>query len=742
MPQKDYKTFEKFILRTPLLPINFIKDLLSDDKNTYDKIKQACNNKVVQEAIFLASPNLLEKIQKWIKGELKDKKEVDNLPQSVYKYLARMSSRCTPFGLFAGNSVGKFNEANELKIVENKYNKRVTRLDMNYLCALIQDLSKRSDIREIVNYYPNNSLYEFGDKLRYVEYYYHNTKRTHHIAAVDSSDYLLKVLKVAENSAKLKQLAETLVDDDITLEEATEFINELIDSQLLVSEIEPSVTGKGELVNILNFLKDKDIKNNPYKLLNEVNDKLIEIDNSILGVDPEKYYEIADKLKEIDTKYELKFLFQTDMVKPVENISISNEIKLQINRAIEVLNAFSRKPGETNLTKFRDAFYKRYEDAEMPLLQVLDTESGIGYLQDYSVGAGDYSPLVDNIQLPGSSSQSRSITWNPVYTYFFKKYIEAIKNNQYQVEITDKEIKELSIDDSSSNLPVTISSMVQLVNVDGQEKIIMSSAGSSSAANLLGRFCHTEEQIFEHVKCIVDKEEEFYQDQVIAEVVHLPESRTGNILHRPVLRNYEIPYLAKPSVSNEMQVLPEDLWISVKRNRIILRSRKLNKEIVPRLSTAHNFTFNSLPMYQFLCDMQTQDLKTGVGFSWGPLSGNYKFQPRVCYKNLIFSVATWNIEKVDFEKIANIKDDSILIKELTSWRNDLNMPEWVTLEEGDNELLIKLSSVLSVKTLISLVKKRPGFVLKEFLAGDENMMVKGNDGSYTNEVIFTFYREN
>jgi len=742
MTKKEYQSFNRFILRTPLYPIEFLRSILSKENNSEKQLKTVCENTAIQEAIFLASPNLHSKIVKWLKGELNDKKEIDNLPQAIYKYIARMSSRCTPFGLFAGNSVGRTGEETRLIIPSLNEYRRVTRLDMNYLCSLAQDLLKRENIRECTLFYPNNSLYEFGDKLRYTEYYYQNTKRTHHIAAVDHSEYLQSVLGKARNAARIQKLAEILVDDDISIDEAKEFINELIDSQLLLPEFEPSVTGSGLLEDILGFLKNKDLKDNTYKLLYEKHQQLLQINDQAPGVDTVDYYEIAESLGKLGTDYELKFLFQSDMIKPSDTLSINKEIVDQVKEGIDILDKLTLKPIETNLTKFRDAFYKKYEDAEIPMLQALDTESGIGYLQNYSAGSGDYSPLVDNIQLPQTDVQSMSINWNNINTFLFKKYLNGIKENKYEIELTEKEINEYGVlNEQQSLLPVTISSMVQLVKLKGEPKIIITSAGGSSAANLLGRFCHTDKEIQNHVSEIVRKEEAFYKDKIVAEIVHLPESRTGNILHRPVLRKYEIPYLAKSSVDKDFRILPEDLLISIKQNRVILRSKSLNKEIVPRLTSAHNFSFNALPVYQFLCDMQTQDLKSGVGFNWGPLSNHYQFLPRVCYKNLIFSLASWNIRKRDFENITIINDDIILLEEVKKWRENLNIPEWVALEDGDNELVIKLSNLLSVKTLISMVKKRPSFVLKEFLGQEENMMVRNEEGSFTNEVILSFYRE-
>jgi hypothetical protein len=46
--------------------------------------------------------------------------------------------------------------------------------------------------------------------------------------------------------------------------------------------------------------------------------------------------------------------------------------------------------------------------------------------------------------------------------------------------------------------------MIDVVTIDGEERIIMKGAGGSSAANLLGRFCHSDEQIQEYVSEIIE----------------------------------------------------------------------------------------------------------------------------------------------------------------------------------------------------------------------------------------------
>lgn len=738
---KNYKHFENFVLRTPLLPFNFLKELLSTENISEAVLKEVCKRKEIQEAIFLASPNLYTKIIKWLNAELKDKKETERLQYSIYKYLSRMCSRSTPFGLFAGITIGQIGNSNNFNIPPlNKY-QRHTRLDMNYLCALASDLSKLPQISNSLKYFPNTSIYPTGDQLRYVEYTYVNSKRTHHIVSVDDSGYLQAVLSASKKGAYANELAKLLVDEEIEIEEAEGFITELIDSQVLVSELEPSVTGNGLLeqtLEILNTIENiKPIKQS----LKAVQTSLKEIDKQAPGVASAKYNKIAENIKQLNTGFEQKFLFQTDMLKPCPDISVDKSVINNIKEGIAIIDKLSIQPVETNMSRFRDAFYKQYEDAEIPLLKALDTESGIGYLQNNS--SGDMSPLIDDIALPQTASNSYKMEWNSIYAFLLKKYLQSVKENKYEIQITGKEIEKLiGLSDTTGNLAVSISTMVQILNSNEGEKILMSSAGGASAANLLGRFCHTDNNLLEHVKNITKKEEEYFKDKIIAEIVHLPESRIGNILHRPVLRKYEIPYLAKPAVEEDFQIKADDLFVSVTRSKVILRSRKLNKEVVPRLSSAHNFSFNALPVYQFLCDLQTQEIKGGVGFNWGPLANEYPFLPRVTYKNIIFSLASWNILKEDFEKIIKIKEDKQLIIEITEWRKKLNMPVWVALEEGDNELTLNLNNILAIKTLISLVKKRQSFKLIEFLFNEDNLIVKNENGGFTNEFIFSFYKEN
>ncbi len=227
--KKLYKPFNNFLVRTPLLPLQVLESF------TEENLKQHFRNPVIGEAIFLASPVLHSECIKWINNEIKEKKEETRIIYSLMRYLLRMSTRCTPFGLFAGCTVGEWVEANEGQIAnkeilqnpQSKY-KSHTRLDMHYLCALSQNLTNNSIIREKLKFFPNSSIYKYGKQLRYVEYHYIDKKRVHHLVAIDDSEYIQAVLKATEKGSKINILADLLIDNEIDFEEAKELGSVLV----------------------------------------------------------------------------------------------------------------------------------------------------------------------------------------------------------------------------------------------------------------------------------------------------------------------------------------------------------------------------------------------------------------------------------------------------------------------------------------------------------------------------------
>src|SRR5262249_37306949 len=123
--------------------------------------------------------------------------------------------------------------------------RRHARLDMDYLVALAQTLSRDVDVRTRIPVHANSSVYATPGRICYAEVRRNGKGWTHHNVAVESTGYLESTLAGARPGALPALLAAALVegDPDATFDEAAEYVADLIDNQLLVPELVPPLTG-------------------------------------------------------------------------------------------------------------------------------------------------------------------------------------------------------------------------------------------------------------------------------------------------------------------------------------------------------------------------------------------------------------------------------------------------------------------------------------------------------------------
>ena len=116
----------------------------------------------------------------------------------------------------------------------------------------------------------------------------------------------------------------------------------------------------------------------------------------------------------------------------------------------------------------------------------------------------------------------------------------------------------------------------------GRDGFHLQSVLGPSGALWLARFCHASPRLAELVQGHLRAEEAAHAgNAVFAEVAHLPEGRVGNVVCRPALRQYEIPFLTTPGVPGDSQLPLADLALALRDGRLVLRSRRLGREVVP-----------------------------------------------------------------------------------------------------------------------------------------------------------------
>ncbi len=749
---RNYQLVPELVFRTPSLSFSELDDNFKHTKSEDEFVnilKKYCKTPVINESIFLASPNLHSELEKWLRGDIKKSKELEKLQYSLFRYLIRMSTRCTPFGLFSGVNKGEWDTETSVLLNGLFDNKRVTHLDMDLLDSLMRHFVNYIEVRPLLRFSLNTSIYSIGDEIRYVEYGFADSRR-YKISSIENSEYVAKVLKEAESWAYYDDLANCLLDDDISFDAAYDFVNEMIDSQLLISELEPSLTDANNLNHLLSKVREvyENYDGDKGKLLvwkttlEYIHRSIRKLDVNTQGNQIRSYMLIADSFKKLNMEVDLKKLFQVTLIKTYDSCKLTHQVAETVRKSIDILNRLSSDAPTSNMDKFKSAFLARFEHREMPLLYVLDTEVGLGY----PINEGhskDVTPLVDDIPIANKNERSQSLPWDQKQEFLLSKYLKAKSENAYKVFIEDKEVKMFV--PNWDNLPTTLAATGSVFNSDPSDKsnfkVLINGVGGSSAANLIGRFTHIDRDVYNIAKNITEYEQKMNSRAILAEILHLPEARTGNILLRAKLRDYEIPFLSRTSAPKRYQIHLQDLFVSIKEDKVFLRSKKLDREIVPCLTTAHNFYQSSLPVYRFLCDIQHQNIKPGLSFSWGSLSSYYKFLPRVEYRNAILSRASWQLDSNDILSMAR-DETNTLLERIRSWRKRWQMPQFVVVAEDDNELFIDLDNIFYVKLLIGEAKKKKSLILKESLLSCDNAIVNDVDEkSYTNEFVAMFTKK-
>ena len=238
MPYTNFSFFSTYVLRTAVFPVSFYSSLL--ENYSTEALIETVKIPLVTNAIRTASPELMKEFEKYSANPQEYTKEkAADLERSLLKYIARMSSRATPFGLFAGCSTGTIADETEIRLKENFA--AHTQFDMQFWIALLQKIGQNKNFQKQVLYFPNSSLYQVGNFYRYVEYKYVDKKREHSISSVRKSPFLDTILEHSKKGAKIDDLAGLIVESESEKEEAIAFIEELIDNQILISQIEATV---------------------------------------------------------------------------------------------------------------------------------------------------------------------------------------------------------------------------------------------------------------------------------------------------------------------------------------------------------------------------------------------------------------------------------------------------------------------------------------------------------------------
>lgn len=702
---REYRIPEFFVLRTPLLPFDTVlewADAGPDEAALFAHLRALAERPEIAEALSLASADL--------SVALKEKPSRKVL-LALARYVSRMASRSTPFGLLAGCSVGVVGEKRDLRMPPLAAYERRTDPGIELLLRVSDALDEETRLRAPL--IPTSTRYELAGQLRYVE----ERGLEHPLRAARVGRELRTALALAAQRLPARDLAAALASElGAPLEAAERYVAQLVANQILVPDIRPRPTADDPASDFAARLHA--IGASEGAAVDALIDELRRIDAAPIGT---AAYDVArERLQALAEDAAPNRTLAITLRKPATDLALEDGITGDLLDAADVLRRLFAPPETDALRVFREKFQARYEWRFVPLLEVLDEELGIG-LPGFGPPAADDLPLLRDVPMRKKSEPDFCA---PVHRILLEKVGTLLRDGQRELVLTDADVERMAVPDP---LPLP-DSFAWMGIIAGDGTFVLHTITGPSGAQFFGRFCHGDDRLTSCVRQWLREEERLARDVLFAEVVALPDRRDANVVPRPAFTDYEIPFLATSSRPREQQIDACDLLLGIYDGRLRLWSRTQGREVIARLTNAHNFRQRGVSAYRFLGALQRQQLAGALGWDWGPLS-SLPDLPRVRYRNIVLARARWMIKPSEIRALG---------AEVAKRRG---MPRFVLLDHLDQELLIDWLNPVTIDAFLSVARSGDDNVaLHELLPQPEAMAVHGPEGRFANEVVIPFIR--
>ncbi|RKH57269.1 lantibiotic dehydratase [Corallococcus llansteffanensis] len=676
---------------------------------------------LIEQALRLASPALSGDIAVW--REAPDSGHGLKVERALVKYLSRMAGKPTPLGLMGGYSLGTLGGDTRLELEAPAAYRRQSRLSYEYLHQLAAVLHGASGPDAERRLAPNTSLHTTAGHVRYARTSSKRARRYEWVALEDD-EHLQRVLLRAREGATPRELAAVLSQEGVDPAEALDFVRQLLELEVLLPTLAPPLTALNGLEHLEAAVAGTQAGAPLAQQLGAVREALAELDREGAPRDSDGLAGLHRLLEPFGVPLEGRRLVQVDLVKPSRRMHLGPPVLEELAKAIALTHRIGAFPLPAALRQFRNAFVQRFGTREVPLLEALDPEFGVAF--DPTLGPEDFA----GVHADGATADWLRVT-RAQEEHWLGKVTDALHRNLTEITLTDEDVLAIP-----ALTPPPLPSLMTVVAAVAARSEAELEAGHfqvrldhvSAGARLLSRAARVFPQVREELVGRLSRLEQESAGPLHAELVHLPEGAVGDLVARVALHEREIVFLGQPGVPPEHQLPVSDLRLSVVGARIHLRSERLDREIHPRLSNVHDYFGPNQPVYQFLATLEHQDTTPALAFSLGR-AGRARFVPRIVWGRLVLCVARWTVWRGDLGGPEG----------LDGLRQQLRLPRFVYLEEGDAPLLVDLDNPLCADILRQAIERAPTTHLTEVFPEPRTLAVRDASGHVFHHELFVSF---
>ena len=626
MGKHSYTSFNAFQFRSPVLSTSYYRRFLLTGfpmSGTAASIPDLdlllsgiSNHPIINIALAIGSTSLFAALQ----GS--EKTRASALPK-LFNYLNRMSTRSTPYGLFAGVGIGSWGTTVDISIGD-RMEIRI-QPDLEWLTHLLRLVESDPEVRNSLNVRASPLLVFKDRRIHLVPTYVVGRDTANKAPSIRRTPVVDFFIKRAENWVSWSTLLDEVRDRFSSIpsieERARELLDILCSMQFITTDIFPGVADLDINNYILSSLGPRFPCNPTISTLSQICVEVESLEKLTSEAPHAPFVNLTNRANSLSTErhrspFQVTTLFSGSATLPV---SIAGEIS---DAATLLLRLSPYRRGMPYLAEYRCRFVEKYgTNCCVPLLEVIDHTLGIG---------------LPNFGVTLSQNQSdRTIQRERVL-------LQTAANNirrPMPIELGEEFVREIEIVDlnevwpSSLELFCSVASASRNALAKGDYKIIIGeNVGYTTAGRAFGRFSsqfsHDRARnivdAFENdLKCLATEE-----DEITAEIVCNPSDlRLSNLMLTPQLAEFEIPLAPSAGFPDRPKLPIGDIYLCVRDGKFEIYSGHLCRKV--RLINYSPANVDRLPFIaRLLYDINEDNTVQLRHFGWGAAEG-LSYLPRV-----------------------------------------------------------------------------------------------------------------
>jgi thiopeptide-type bacteriocin biosynthesis protein len=615
---------------------------------------------------------------------------------AVRRYIARMGGRATPYGLFAGTTFGTVDKTRALRLDPRSAHRVHVRVDTKALELAVAEAMDAADVDQLP-LRPNPTIARRDGELRYVR----PGDESADVVSMRATAAIEAVLAAfSEGYASGAELLAALSTASPGSPPAAlrAFLTRLIDGDLLLRAGDIVAPGREPSELALRLL-DGERASVLRTLLDEIgSERTLDAD---LHESLQKAWKPAAQRISAWAELPEKERFHLDLELSMSDPTVDARTVRELTDALRRLELVF--PPYDPLRDFRAAFARRYEDAEVPLLEALDPERGVR-----KVRARELSNLAHEAGVVGSPGKSEATVPSTLL-----RVLDEWQRTGQDVDISGFPLAERT---SAQSVYAAL-----LDDYQGRFTSVLVAGFRRTSVALMSRFALGRPDATRALREWLGQAD---GDAIHAELIHTPGTRDGNVVLRPKLFDDVITLTGATGGTIGL----DRLRIRLVGDRIALRDSETGRPVIIELSSAHYISaVGAHPAYTFLGHLAGNG---SAGWLWDPMD-ELSHLPRVVCGSVIVAPEQWRLTRTQVKQVIADKEPVAALRALLP---GTGARRWVGAGQDDQVLPIDLDSARSIGAVLAHFASHEHTRLTE-LPQVESPGVAGPTGRHVAETI-------